>query len=239
MQTGTGRLPFIAAVAVIIGLSVLIAYFLLSPPDAPEGEVAERLTERRGANAPNAPTIAPEQVEKAPGKRVHVPATKMRKLPNAEARAALSRAIAEARRHREEQETDRHGGGGSGSPGGDSASDEDEEPRGKLSKEYIRETIHEAIPMIKECYDLALEENPKLSGRLDVHFTISGEPDVGGLVDESDVVAEEGLAFNETLEDCVRETVYTLEFPPPEGGGVVKVRYPLRFRPAEEEEESE
>jgi len=240
MSTGSGRLPIVVGLIIIAGLVGTIAYILLTPPEPPEaGTVDTGLAEpdSKASKHVNQPPLL-RATREASDEGDRRPAKKMRKLPNAEARAVLARAIAEARVRRERTEKERHDGAGD-SPVGGSTEQPEEPPRGKLSKEYIRGTVREAIPLIKECYHLALEENPELSGRLDVNFTISGEPDVGGLVEESDVVAEEGLAYNETLEDCVRETVYTLEFPPPEGGGVVKVRYPLRFRPRDEEEAAE
>jgi hypothetical protein len=112
------------------------------------------------------------------------------------------------------------------------------EPRGSLDREYIREAVRAVTPLLAECYELAREEDPTLEGRLIVEFTIGGDPEVGGVVEQS-AVAEDSALRHPVLDECVRETMYTIELPPPEEGGRVDVRYPFVFSPDEEEETSE
>jgi hypothetical protein len=116
-----------------------------------------------------------------------------------------------------------------GVPGGGDG-DSDSDKVGTLDKEYIRSVVRDALPLLRECYELALASNPTLAGRLQVEFTIAGEPDVGGLV-ESAETSKEGIGANEEMSECVRETMMSLEFPAPEGGGRVEVRYPFVFSP--------
>lgn len=106
---------------------------------------------------------------------------------------------------------------------------------GALRREYIQDAIREVSPLIAECYELALEEAPELSGRLVVDFTIGGEPDVGGIVEEADV-QEQSELHHPLLDECIRETIYSVEFPPPEAGGQVHVTYPFRFAREEAED---
>jgi hypothetical protein len=113
----------------------------------------------------------------------------------------------------EERATSAHGSG-------------DEE--GTLDKEYIRRRVRKVVPLVRECYELALREHPQLSGRMDVEFVIIGEEGVGGLVETSQV-KETSTLNDPVMVECVRETMYALQLQPPKGGGRVVVRYPFEF----------
>lgn len=104
----------------------------------------------------------------------------------------------------------------------------DDEARGSLDPQYIRDAVRELTPLIAECYDRALEQQADLQGNLVVEFTIEGAPDVGGVVEET-TIADASTLRHPSLEECVRETMYTLRLPAPEGSGSVHVRYPFRF----------
>lgn len=98
-----------------------------------------------------------------------------------------------------------------------------------LDKEYIRERIREDLmPIAKECYESALEDQPELGGKLVMKFTIVGDAEVGGVVDESEVAPESDLQ-HAGLRECMRESMLSLTFPPPEDGGTVTVTYPFVF----------
>ena len=101
---------------------------------------------------------------------------------------------------------------------------------GSLDKEYIRASIRELVPLVKECYENALLERPDLGGKLTVEFSIAGEPEIGGVVAESRIVGTDAGTLHAGLEECVRETMYGLKLEAPAGGGIVKVRYPFVFR---------
>jgi hypothetical protein len=122
-----------------------------------------------------------------------------------------------------ERQTRRSGGGGSKDV------DEDAEPLGTLDKDYIRARIQEdLVPIAKECYESALEDEPKLAGRLVMKFAIVGDEDVGGVVEEANVDPESDIKHVDLLE-CMKESMLALSFPPPEGGGRVEVTYPFVF----------
>lgn len=98
---------------------------------------------------------------------------------------------------------------------------------GSLEKEYVREQVREIIPLVKECYSNALEQKPTLAGRVMMKFVISGEPDIGGLVESAEVEeVSEGLR-DPGLQECMRESMYAMRFKPPKGGGQVVVTYPF------------
>jgi len=153
-----------------------------------------------------------------------------RRLADRESWNELAKAIETARSSRSEKAPAGEGATPD-APASTAAAAEDEPPRGVLSKEYIQEAVQETVPLIRECYDMALERNSKLSGRLVATFTIAAEEEVGGIVERAGIEADDGLK-DEGLLECIHETVYTIEFPPPEKGGVVEVNYPFVFNNA-------
>lgn len=149
----------------------------------------------------------------------------VRRLKAAEDRQRLLRAIRAARHARAEktgQPTDRRG-------------DRPQLPpvTGSLDKHYIKSVIHGAIGLLKECYTLARDSAPRAAGKVVVEFVISGEPDVGGLVENAKITSDNALSTNPTMAECVTQTMLSLEYPAPSGGGKVTVRYPFIFRQSE------
>jgi hypothetical protein len=113
------------------------------------------------------------------------------------------------------------------------ADEETELPPGKLTKEYIRDTVRdELVPLVQECYGELLRQDDRSGGRVVMQFDIMGDESVGGIVDDvrlTDETEIEDADFGE----CVRESMASVVFEPPEGGGIVSVTYPLVFTPAE------
>ncbi len=107
-------------------------------------------------------------------------------------------------------------------------------PTGELEKDYIRDQMGEILPLVKECYEVALLRRPDLEGTTIVEFSLIGEEEVGGIVEHSEVDREESSLVDEELSECIQETMYALEFEPPKGGGRIVVRYPFEMRLAEE-----
>jgi hypothetical protein len=107
----------------------------------------------------------------------------------------------------------------------------DPEAVGELPKEYIRERVRDdLIPLALECYTSALEDDEKLAGKLVFQFRIVGEPDVGGIVDDAQIAPESDIQHAE-LQECMRESLMSMSFDPPENGGAVDVTYPFEFSP--------
>lgn len=104
-----------------------------------------------------------------------------------------------------------------------------------LSKEYLQERIREDfIPLARECYEAALEQNPSLAGKVVMSFEIVGDESVGGVVESAE------LGEGSTLDDpefntCMRESMLSMAFEPPKGGGSVTVNYPILFDPGDED----
>jgi len=108
--------------------------------------------------------------------------------------------------------------------------------QGSLSREYIQESIREILPLLKECFEVALMETPGLSGKIKVRFTIIADEEYGGLIEDSQVLDDTELAANPTINECFRETMYTLKIKAPTGGGRVTVTYPFVLRSSGSEE---
>ena len=100
---------------------------------------------------------------------------------------------------------------------------EAEEPaavKGSLDKSVIRNVIRQHIGEVKKCYEIELEKNKNLAGRVMVHFVIG--PD--GKVTESSI--QESTLHSPAGEQCIAAAVRGWEFPKPRGGNVV-VSYPF------------
>jgi TonB family protein len=100
--------------------------------------------------------------------------------------------------------------------------------RGSLDKEIIRRIVRRNINQVRFCYQEALTRHPSLEGRLVTQFTIAPTGRVLAAMIESSTLKEL------SVEACVVNAVKRLEFPAPEGGGLVMVSYPFTFSPAGE-----
>lgn len=150
------------------------------------------------------------------------PNTMVRRMPDEAARQKLLHAIREARTRRQSLQAQRPGSGSSSEP-------VESQTGATMDKEYIQSVIRDSIPLIRECYELAQETTPSLEGKLTIEFTIAGERDVGGLVEEARVISDNEISRHPVMTECMQETILSLEFEPPEGGGQVKVHYPFAF----------
>lgn len=92
--------------------------------------------------------------------------------------------------------------------------------------------MRELAPLFRQCYENSLAQHPKLAGSLVVRFEIVADPELGGVVADSQVDPERSRMNSPELSECIQESIYALELPPPEGGGKVVVNYPFRFRSA-------
>lgn len=106
-----------------------------------------------------------------------------------------------------------------------------------LDRKYIRSAIGEIVPLIRECFELGRQARPELrQARAIVHFSIIGDEQLGGVVEESRLDdSSEGMTPE--LTECVRETMYSLKLPAPEGEGRVEVTYPFLMSEAPPETE--
>jgi TonB family protein len=97
--------------------------------------------------------------------------------------------------------------------------------RGQLDKEIVGRVIRRHLNEVRFCYEKELGWHQDLGGRMLVELTIAANGQVVAAV----IAAGLGRA---PLDACVAAAVRRWEFPAPEAGGLVVVRYPFVFTPA-------
>jgi len=102
--------------------------------------------------------------------------------------------------------------------------------QGAIPKELIAATLRTALPAIRTCYERALTKQPTLAGKVVASFRIGAD----GTVDDVHEAPGEAPPFPEpTVTECILRQLRALRFPKPSGGGIVKVKYPFVFSPAQ------
>jgi len=132
-------------------------------------------------------------------------------------RQQLEAAVAQARRRRLAQSTGRPS-----------------EPLALANKtgsneEWEQRQLATLNTLLAECYDLARATEPELAGKLGVQFSISAEPEVGGLVDEVQLMDDYSTIESASMRECVTESMYALELDPPPEGVTVARQVTLSF----------
>jgi hypothetical protein len=97
---------------------------------------------------------------------------------------------------------------------------------GRLPPEVIQRIVRQSFDRLRLCYENGLRNAPKLMGRVVVRFVIGRDGAVTDAVDDGSDLPSSGVVA------CVTRAFYGLSFPQPEGG-IVTVRYPIFFSPAE------
>lgn len=92
--------------------------------------------------------------------------------------------------------------------------------RGSLSKETIRRVINRNINDVRLCLEPIMQHTA--TTEVTVHFVIGPK----GNVQEASVVSSK--TDDAKADACVLAVFRKLQFPPPEGGGIVTVTYPVR-----------
>lgn len=100
-------------------------------------------------------------------------------------------------------------------------------PGTPLSKSTLRYAIVQMRPLLAECYAASLDHLPHERGTLEVVLHLSGEPDLGTLVEDVELGGDQPLAQDRELSECVRETLFALELPPMTEAGTWEVHYPF------------
>ena len=95
---------------------------------------------------------------------------------------------------------------------------------GDLDKAIIRRYIKRNIQKIQYCYEKQLITKPRLQGTVTIEFTIA----VDGKVTSSKAAS----GIDTDVDTCVAAVIKAIEFPKPKSG-VVNVKYPFTFRPAD------
>ncbi len=116
----------------------------------------------------------------------------------------------------------------------DAGTDNDAGKGTLLSKETIKEAISMVRPQLKSCYEKILMDFPTLEGDVVVTFDIV--VDDGTAHVDLEQVAEDSELHEKELHQCLLDALRTAEFKLPKGtgDGAVSVKYPFRFKKAEE-----
>lgn len=110
------------------------------------------------------------------------------------------------------------GGTGATSGGGGASKPLDIEDKTGDPSPWQKRALATLNDVLGQCLDLAKTEQPGIEGALVVRFTISAEPEVGGLLEEVGLVEEESSIQLPSLRECVQQSLYALELDPPDNG---------------------
>lgn len=118
-----------------------------------------------------------------------------------------------------------------------SGNDDSSAPPG-IEPKYIQERVRQDFfPLARDCYTSLLKRSPKVGGRAEIHFTIVGDESIGGIVEDASL--GDGSTLNDAeFDDCIRESMMTMTFPPPKGGGSVTVTYPVEFSAGDDDDDA-
>ena len=95
---------------------------------------------------------------------------------------------------------------------------------GALPPELIRKVIHDNRNVFRYCYERVLQQHQGLTGTVKVQFIIGAS---GQVISSA---LKESSMQNTDVESCVVSKMRSLQFPKPNGGGVVIVNYPFVFK---------
>jgi hypothetical protein len=95
-------------------------------------------------------------------------------------------------------------------------------------KVEIRAAMREVIPLISECYEAEMDNLPDKTSIL-AQLTLTGDPDIGTVVDANEVLDDQQKPLARRFDDCLRNTFQLIALPPLAEGDRVEVRYPFLF----------
>jgi hypothetical protein len=94
-------------------------------------------------------------------------------------------------------------------------------------------TLNEVLmPLVDECIEMAHEREPTLSGMLALEVGAAGDPDLGSVIDYVRF-ADRNEIEEQELQECVRETAFSLSLPPPVDMGREDLMLTIPIRPTE------
>ncbi len=92
-----------------------------------------------------------------------------------------------------------------------------------VEKKTVDSVIKQHMPLFRQCYEVALVEQPNLSGKVTVGFVIVGSGAVGAATIQASTLD------NKSVESCVRQKVMSIRFPAPKGNTTTSVSFPFVF----------
>jgi hypothetical protein len=94
---------------------------------------------------------------------------------------------------------------------------------GELDPSIVAKEVKSRLGAIKACYERGLKRNPTLSGKIAIHWTITGAGTVTGIDVDSDTMGDHEVA------SCIKGQIARWRFPAPAGGSV-DVSFPFVFQ---------
>jgi RNA polymerase sigma-70 factor (ECF subfamily) len=211
----------LAAVVAVVAAGAIWRWYPRTPASAAVAHTGSAMptgtVDRPAFAAPTAPELPPPQ---------HV-----RKLANAEERHALAAKIAAAQAARKAGRPPHHSLLGSAASTAQGSFGSGHE--GDMDKDVIRGAMQEVLPFLADCYGNA-RATTLSADHLEVraHFTLTGDPDIGTVIDADQLFDGDDQALPTKLDDCIRSTLQTLELPALGDGDTIEVDYPLVFSDA-------
>lgn len=98
-----------------------------------------------------------------------------------------------------------------------------------VDKTSIRTAMHELIPALAECYDKAVPTLKDTHVRITASLHLTGDPDVGTLIDADAIGDDNGTPLPAAFDDCLRSTFMLMALPPLAEGDRIDVHYPFEF----------
>jgi hypothetical protein len=200
-----------------------------------ERDAGDRAAARPTAAAPSPSKKAAAPPPKAPPRDLP---TAPRRLPSQAAREELLEDIVRARVEREHAGAATSGGGGAGFGGamsGGAMSDP-----AAMDPEEIRNSVRDVLPLLADCYTQAPAEVQEAGGTLVAELTVTGEPDVGALIQDVAVIeGDDVLIANADFRECITQNLLSVELPPLDAGGELTIRYPFAFALSEDDTEAD
>jgi hypothetical protein len=90
--------------------------------------------------------------------------------------------------------------------------------------------MRELVPHIAECYEAAIPNLAQPDMSVLARLTLTGDPDIGTIVDAHELVDGAGEPLPAAFDDCLRSTFQLMALPPLAEGDKIEVRYPFEFR---------
>jgi hypothetical protein len=102
-------------------------------------------------------------------------------------------------------------------------------------KQTVRGAMREVVAHLMTCYEGSLSTRGRKDLHIVAHLTLTGDPDIGTLIDAPQLFDDQGAPLPPQLDDCLRDTLQSLELPPLTEGDHVNLDYPITFHPAVED----
>lgn len=99
---------------------------------------------------------------------------------------------------------------------------------------YLLKVMNEDLmPLVDECYALVRASKPDLKGNLKLDVELIGDQELGGVIESIERRHDSELT-DPALDECVRESMFSITLPPPPAGGRDAISLDLRLEPEPE-----